>query len=116
MLVATRRYHVALVDPIPAGLEALNAALAVTGSVPQDPNDKAADRWWWWRRPWFEHTRTCATNESKPSRHWFGTAFTPIRTWLERRPGAFIVPPAKSRRDVPPETFGRSGTDRVIVE
>ena len=35
MVAPTRRYHVALVDPLPAGLEALNPALAVTGSLPR---------------------------------------------------------------------------------
>ncbi|HLL21038.1 MAG TPA: DUF6049 family protein, partial [Kofleriaceae bacterium] len=29
-----RRYHVALVDPLPAGFETLNPALAVTGTIP----------------------------------------------------------------------------------
>ena len=32
----SRRYHVALVDPLPAGLEPMNPALAVTGTVPGD--------------------------------------------------------------------------------
>src|SRR5437764_8793156 len=39
MVAVARRYHVALVDPIPAGLDALNPELAVTGSTPQDPKD-----------------------------------------------------------------------------
>ena len=34
MVAPSRRYHVALVDPLPAGLEPLNPALAVTGIVP----------------------------------------------------------------------------------
>ncbi|MCK5428792.1 MAG: hypothetical protein KAI94_04935, partial [Anaerolineales bacterium] len=37
MVADNRRYHVALVDPLPAGLEIVNPALAVSGSVPQDP-------------------------------------------------------------------------------
>ena len=36
MVAPTRRYHVALVDPLPAGFEAINPALAVSGSIPQD--------------------------------------------------------------------------------
>src|SRR6185436_10483946 len=39
LVAPTRRYHVALVDPLPAGLEALNPALAVTGTIPQEPQE-----------------------------------------------------------------------------
>ncbi len=38
MVADNRRYHVALVDPLPAGLEIVNPALAVSGSTPQDPD------------------------------------------------------------------------------
>ena len=57
MVAPARRYHVALVDPLPAGLEALNPALATTGALPPAPaDDAAAERpWWWWSRSWFEH-------------------------------------------------------------
>ena len=51
-----RRYHVALVDPMPAGLEAMNPALAVTGPIPLDPNEqKSRGAYWWWYGPWYEH-------------------------------------------------------------
>ncbi len=39
MVADNRRYHVALVDHLPAGLEAINPALAVSESVPQDPSE-----------------------------------------------------------------------------
>src|SRR5690349_22000392 len=56
MVAEARRYHVALVDPMPAGLEALNPALAVTGAIPQDPNEqKNGGNYWWWYRTWYEH-------------------------------------------------------------
>ncbi len=116
MLVTTRRYHVALVDPIPAGLEALNPALAVTGSVPQDPNDKTTDRWWWWQRPWFEHQNMRDERvEAFASLVWEGVH---DYSYVARAttPGMFVVPPTKAEEMYHPETFGRSGTDRVIVE
>ncbi|MFZ1752101.1 MAG: alpha-2-macroglobulin family protein, partial [Caldilineaceae bacterium] len=55
MVAQSRRYHVALVDPIPAGFEALNPALAVTGDIPKDPDSQANPYggWWWWG-PWYE--------------------------------------------------------------
>jgi uncharacterized protein YfaS (alpha-2-macroglobulin family) len=31
-------------------------------------------------------------------------------------PGSFVVPPAKAEEMYAPETFGRSGGDRMIVE
>ena len=56
MVNENRRYHVALVDPMPAGFEAMNPALAVTGPIPQDPNQqKSKGAYWWWYGPWYEH-------------------------------------------------------------
>jgi uncharacterized protein YfaS (alpha-2-macroglobulin family) len=116
MLVTSRRYHVALVDPIPAGLEALNPALAVTGSVPQDPSEQASDRWWWFRRPWFEHQNMRDERvEAFASLVWEGV-HTYSYVARATTPGAFVVPPAKAEEMYHPETFGRGGTDRVIVE
>ncbi len=40
MVASSRRYHVALVDPLPAGLEIVNPTLAVSGSIPQDPEQQ----------------------------------------------------------------------------
>ncbi len=40
MVANNRRYHVALVDPLPAGLEIINPALAVSESVPTDPSER----------------------------------------------------------------------------
>ena len=37
LVAPARRYHVALVDPLPAGLEVLNPALATTGALPVAP-------------------------------------------------------------------------------
>jgi alpha-2-macroglobulin len=117
MIAESRRYHVALVDPIPAGLEALNPALAVTGSIPQDPNDDLMkDPWWWWRRPWFEHQNMRDERvEAFASLLWEGV-YTYTYVARATTPGAFVVPPAKAEEMYHPETFGRGATDRVIVE
>ena len=40
-------HHVALVDPLPAGLEIINPDLAVSESVPPDPQAASARSWWW---------------------------------------------------------------------
>jgi len=117
MVAPSRRYHVALVDPLPAGLEAMNAALAVTGSIPQDPksDDMQRGHWWWWR-PWFEHQNLRDERvEAFASMVWEGVY---KYTYVARAttPGVFIVPPTKAEEMYHPETFGRGSSDKVIVE
>jgi len=57
MVAPTRRYHVALVDYLPAGFESLNPELATTEPVPEDRKDTVDQgaSWWLWRRVWFDH-------------------------------------------------------------
>ena len=117
MVAPTRRYHVALVDPLPAGLEALNPALAVTGSLPGDggAGQKPVPYWWWWG-PWYQHENLRDERIE---------AFTPLLwdgvwhyDYIARAttPGVFVVPPTKAEEMYAPETFGRGAADRVIVE
>jgi hypothetical protein len=116
MVAPTRRYHVALADPLPAGLEPMNPALAVTGSIPQDPADTSSGGFWWWRRTWYEHQNLRDQRaEAFASLLWEGIH---TYTYVARAttPGTFIAPPAKAEEMYAPEVFGRSGTDRVIVE
>jgi uncharacterized protein YfaS (alpha-2-macroglobulin family) len=129
MVASARRYHVALVDPLPAGLEALNPALATTGTLPAAPPDRVTvlgapglggpgrpGMWWFWTRPWFDHQNLRDERvEAFASLLWEGVY---SYSYLARAttPGAFVVPPSKAEEMYHPETFGRSGTDRVIVE
>ncbi|MCB9561597.1 MAG: Ig-like domain-containing protein [Kofleriaceae bacterium] len=117
MVAESRRYHVALVDPLPAGLEPMNPALAVTGPVPQDPNQQQNQgRYWWWSRTWYEHQNLRDERvEAFTSLLWEGIY---DYTYVARAttPGTFVVPPTKAEEMYMPETFGRSGTDRVVVE
>ena len=116
MVADNRRYHVALVDPLPAGLEIVNPALAVSGTVPQDPSNQEARYGWWWWGPWYEHQNM---------RDERAEAFTPLLwdgvyeyTYIARAttPGRFVVPPAKAEEMYSPEVFGRSSSLVVIVE
>ncbi len=116
MVVPTRRYHVALVDPLPAGLEALNPALAVTGSVPEDPNAPDVAPYWWWRWTWYQHQNLRDERaEAFASLVWEGVH---TYTYVARAttPGRFVAPPVRAEEMYAPETFGRSGTDVVVVE
>ena len=117
MVAPTRRYHVALVDPLPAGFEALNPALAVTGSIPQDPQRQTgANRYWWWWRTWYEHQNMRDERlEAFASLLWDGVH---TYTYVARAttPGTFIAPPTKAEEMYAPETFGRGAVDIVVVE
>ncbi|MGE0550897.1 MAG: DUF6049 family protein [Kofleriaceae bacterium] len=117
MVNENRRYHVALVDPLPAGLETMNPALAVTGPIPQDPNQqKAKGAYWWWYGPWYEHQNIRDERvEAFASLLWAGVH---SYEYVARAttPGNFVVPPPKAEEMYMPETFGRGASDRVIVE
>jgi len=112
----TRRYHVALVDPVPAGLEVLNPALAVSEALPQDQKMEPARYGWWWSRPWFEHQNMRDERvEAFASLLWDGV-YNYSYVARATTPGHFVVPPPKAEEMYHPETFGRGATDRVIVE
>ncbi|MFC1997268.1 alpha-2-macroglobulin family protein [Chloroflexota bacterium] len=116
MVADNRRYHVALVDPLPAGLEIINPALAVSGSVPQDPSSTEYRYGWWWWGTWYEHQNMRDERaEAFTSLLWDGVY---EYTYVARAttPGTFVVPPAKAEEMYSPEVFGRSGSDWVVVE
>ncbi len=117
MVNENRRYHVALVDPLPAGLETMNPALAVTGPIPTDPNEqKSRGAYWWWYGPWYEHQNMRDERvEAFASLLWEGVH---SYSYVARAttPGNFVVPPPKAEEMYMPETFGRGGSDRMIVE
>ncbi len=115
MVTPMRRYHVALVDNLPAGFEVLNPALRGTGELPPDPSEVTGP-WWWWSRPWYDHENLRDERvEAFASLLWDGvwsySYFARATT-----PGNFVVPPAKAEEMYMPETFGRSAGDRVVVE
>ena len=117
MVADARRYHVALVDPLPAGLEPLNPVLATTGPLPDDPEDSADDGgWWWWLRPWYEHQNMRDERvEAFASLVWDGVHdFDYVAR--ATTPGRFVVPPPKAEEMYHPETFGRGAGDVVVVE
>ncbi|MEK6280038.1 MAG: alpha-2-macroglobulin family protein [Acidobacteriota bacterium] len=118
-----RRYHVALVDPLPAGLEALNPELATTERLPDGSTEAGINRsgrgiydyYSHWRGTWYEHQNMRDERaEAFTSLLWEGvheyTYFARATT-----PGLFIVPPTKAEEMYAPETFGRGQSDRVRV-
>jgi len=116
MAANNRRYHVALIDPLPAGLEIVNPALAVSQSTPQDSTSPDYKYGWWWWGPWYEHQNMRDDRaEAFTSLLWDGVY---EYTYIARAttPGTFIVPPAKAEEMYSPEVFGRSASDWVIVK
>ncbi|GAB4479371.1 MAG: MG2 domain-containing protein [Anaerolineales bacterium] len=116
LVADSRRYHVALIDPLPAGLEILNPSLAVIGDLPQGPETVQSSDFWGWWRTWYEHQNLRDNRaEAFTSLLWAGVY---EYSYIARAttPGTFIVPPAKAEEMYSPEVFGRCGTEVVIVE
>ena len=114
MAAPSRRVHVALVDPLPAGLEILNPELAVTAELPLDPSRSQGKRRW--LGSWYQHQNLRDERaEAFTSYLWAGVY---EYSYMARAttPGAFVAPPAKAEEMYAPETFGRTGTDWVVVE
>ena len=116
MVSSNRRYHVALVDPLPAGLEIVNPSLAVSASAPENPAEKERNYGWWWWGTWYEHQNMRDERaEAFTTLLWEGVY---DYTYVTRAttPGTFVVPPAKAEEMYTPEVFGRSSSDLVIIE
>jgi uncharacterized protein YfaS (alpha-2-macroglobulin family) len=115
LVADNRRYHVALVDPLPAGLEIINPALAVSQNTIQDDPSTLRYGWWWWGT-WYEHQNMRDDRaEAFASLLWDGVY---EYTYIARAttPGTFVVPPTKAEEMYSPEVFGRSSSDWVIIK
>ena len=108
------RTHVRLSVPLPAGLEAINPALA--GSQPiEDPNRDASGRsWWYWR--WYDHDQLLSERALINSARIYGGVYSYAVIAEATTTGTFQVPPAHAEEIYAPETFGHSAGDIVMVE
>ena len=117
MVADSERAHVALVDPLPAGLESLNADLVVTPPVPVDTSSDVGpipyDSWWWGQ--WWEHEQLRDDRTEAFASFLAGGTYSYSYVARATTPGTFVVPPTRAEEMYSPETFGRSGTDRVVV-
>ena len=115
MSAPSLRYHVALVDYLPAGFETLNPELAITEAVPEDRKETSGSHWWLWRRAWFDHQNL--RNERSE-------AFTTVLwrrlqlhlPYSRHHARALRCPTRKSRKDVPPGDLRPQHSDRVRIE
>jgi uncharacterized protein YfaS (alpha-2-macroglobulin family) len=104
-LNTSARDAVALVDPLPAGLEPVNTALATSERAVSDLDVDA------WDHVELRDNRAEAFRMQLPAgSHRF--SYTARAT----TPGTFIAAPAKAEEMYSPETFGRSAGTTVIVQ
>lgn len=114
MVAPAQRYHVALVDGLPVGLEAVNPTLATSAQlVPHAPRAGAS---WRWYAYWFEHQNLRDERVEVFCRELPAGVYGYSYVALATTPGTFTAPPAKAEEMYDPETFGRSASHRVIVE
>ncbi len=114
MVAPSRRYHVALVDPLPAGFEIINPALSVSENVPSDPSSNEGRGWWWWG-PWYQHQNLRDDRAEAFTTYLWDGVYDYSYVARATTPGEFVVPPAKAEEMYSPEVFGRSGSDRVVI-
>jgi hypothetical protein len=104
-LNTSRRYQVALVDPLPAGFEAVNEALAVSERAVQSERDSS----WDFTNLRDERSEAFAFQMNE-GLHRFSY------TVRAKTPGTFVAAPAKAEEMYNPETFGRSTGQTVVIE
>jgi len=114
MASSMRRHHVAMVDPLPAGLEVIRTEDA-TNLQPLTPKPHALGfpriAWHWYEHENLRDDRVEAFTSSLNA-----GAYTYTYTARATTPGAFVVPPARAEEMYQPETFGRSRSARVLIE
>lgn len=113
MVAPARRTHVALVDPLPPGLEVLNPSLAVTALAPAPPDPIRDESW---LTAWFEHQNLRDKQVEAFASLLPAGLYSYSYVARATTPGEYLVPPTKAEEMYEPEVFGRSSTDHVIVE
>ncbi|MFW2332711.1 MAG: hypothetical protein ACN4IE_02890, partial [Ilumatobacter sp.] len=113
MVADARRTHVALIDPLPAGFEAVNPALATSLTVPAgDPSVEYSGSWYW---RWFEHQNLRDDRAEAFSSYLPGGTYEYTYVARATTPGTFVVPPTRAEEIFAPEVFGRSASELVVV-
>jgi len=118
MVADTNHTNMALVDALPAGLEALNPALAASPRPPADKHsvDPAATRpQTWYGSTWFDHENLRDDRVEAFSAYLYGGTYDYTYVARATTLGEFVVPPARAEEIYAPEVFGRSSSDRVVI-
>eukprot|EP01090_Pellita_catalonica_P016814 TRINITY_DN4937_c0_g1_i1.p2 TRINITY_DN4937_c0_g1~~TRINITY_DN4937_c0_g1_i1.p2 ORF type:complete len:259 (+),score=57.76 TRINITY_DN4937_c0_g1_i1:1183-1959(+) len=113
-----RRYHVALVDFLPAGLEALNPALKGTGDVPPDPDASSSltpRRCYWQPMHWYQHQNFRDERVEAFSTLMYPGSYKYSFVCRATTVGKFVAPPTKAEEMYTPEVFGRAQSDNIVI-
>ena len=123
MTATQRRYHIALVDYLPAGCEALNTQLkgTLTGDTHSSSTRSNRQENYYGCKPyaivgWTDHENLRDERaEAFRSLLWPG-----VYEWSyvmrATCAGTFIIPPAKAEEMYSPENFGRCATEKVTID
>ena len=116
LIAPDRRTYAAVVDPLPAGFEAVNLTLATSARqrLASEAPDPAPFHWWRWRVWSHEELRDDRLQifaDSMPAGV-YDYSYAARATTI----GHFVVPPAHAEEMYAPETFGQSDSDEMIVE
>lgn len=103
------RYHVAMVDKLPSGLEIVNSSL-----IGQSASKKIRN-WWWWRN-WYVHENLRTERAEAFTEQLSAGVYEYSYICRATACGEFFVPPCQIEEMYSPEIFGRSKTDRVIIK
>ena len=108
-------HYVALADPLPGGLEALNTKLATTRQATPGKSDDPTRRRYWWSRPVWTHRelrddRVLAFSDRMPrGKH------TLEYTARATIPGKFTAAPAQAEAMYEPDVMGRTAAEGLEV-
>jgi uncharacterized protein YfaS (alpha-2-macroglobulin family) len=108
------RQHVAMVDHLPGGFETVNPALKVSPGIQNKSNSNRYGIWWF--RTWFDHQNLRTDRAEVFSTRIPGGSRTYSYVVRATNRGSFIAPPARIEEMYQPETFGRTGTDHIVIE
>lgn len=108
--VPGQRYYVALVDPLPAGLEPQNPELATTGRAPEAQTDSGVQRYW------ADHQNLRDERVEAFATSLRGGTYEYSYLARATTAGSFLAAGALAEEMYHPETYGRSATARVFVE
>ncbi len=123
--VPGQRFHVALTDPFPAGMEPINAELAGNktihpelkgGSGSEDSGSGIAPYWRWWNWRWYEHQNLRDFRAEAFTSALWGGKYEYSYLMRATTPGDYLAPPCKAEEMYTPETFGRAQSEHVIIE
>ena len=118
VVVPDQRYYVAIVDPLPAGLEAVNLTFATSAQsrLGNELKRRAYDFFSWYGLLAFDHKEMRDDSvvmfaDRLPSGVYEYTYLARATTL-----GTFVAAPTKAEEMYRPETFGRTGTTMVRVK